>query len=280
MADAPVAEPEQAPAEVVQDAPLAEPDAPAAETTEIPSAETSEPGAEAPPESPKARKRSKPASSFSNQLAQLQKHPDYEAHTKAEREKTRQQEMGRLRREAGSKEQVAARTKTIFETAFKHAGVDNPELPRDINDNMSFVYDLAEANAAEQMLRGMAEHTLQALGVENAADTAKMLTKDINQLGPYTIGLIEQATDAHKRKIDSEFEARVNTEVTKRLQGEVDAKDLESVMAGQPESAPNAPRGSEATPKRGPTPREYASATREQRRKWGEAGVEVQISEG
>lgn len=178
-----------------------------------------------------------------------------------------QRREAQLRREAGTKEQ----TKANVERILREFGVEDVDPTK-----FNFVYDLASSNAAYQLAQEFPNALMSHYQLPSEVREQALERREANDWDGYVTTLIDGAVSV---RLDSEREQiRREERESARAFFAAEAKAAEVESKPRVEAAPNAPIGSPSGGRTGPTPQEYAAASRQQRAEWRKQGVNVVLS--
>ena len=206
-------------------------------------ASTPQPEAEKGVRKPKAT----PELPWNDLFGQVQNRPEFKGWLDDQMQKTSRRTEARLRVEAGNDE----RTKEFTVAFAKAHGVD--ELSKQEQENVAAVFRNNGDWRVLQALGKFANSVLGDLPATVQAEILQEMQENAHRLWDPTFAQ-EMSRSVHEKVLvakdqtrEAAFEQRVQAEVNKRVQEELKAKELEVIMANQPQPAPQVPRGQEAS---------------------------------
>ena len=175
-------------------------------------------------------------------------------------------ERARLQREAGKKGQ----TKQNVQRFLTELGVEAEDTSR-----LDYFYDLAAANAAYELAQALPDAVLRGFVVPVEAREKALEMREAGDWDGYVGTIVTSAVEAKVAALRAEDEKTITKRTNERLAAEMKARGIEKAPIR--EGAP--PRPSASGTPAGPSPAEYAAATRQQREQWRRDGVSPAIAQ-
>lgn len=165
-----------------------------------------------------------------------------------------------LKREAGQQD-VTRRNVARF---LQDTGIEVEDPSR-----LDYLYSLAAANSAYELAQALPDAALRNYSIPVETREKALQARESGDWDGYLATLVNGAVEVKDAERQRLFDTKVTAEVNKRLAGEIKARGLEKAPVRDP--MPATPVGSAS--RGGPTPEEYAGATRTQRAQWRREGV-------